>query len=158
MTARPPSRATEWVLADSPFRMARRVRWGECDPAGIVYTACFTDYVISAAELFMEALFDRPTAETRRLLAFGSPANSLQLTFHRPLFPDEVFVMEVSVHGIATRGFTLALVANSETGDAVFEAFLGITTISLSERRSITVPSELRSKLAASQAADASAH
>ncbi len=36
---------TEAVLADTPFVVRRRVKWGECDPAGVVYTPSFSEYV-----------------------------------------------------------------------------------------------------------------
>jgi acyl-CoA thioester hydrolase len=44
--------STEHVLRTLPFTVRRRVKWGECDPAKVVYTVTFSEYVISVAELF----------------------------------------------------------------------------------------------------------
>lgn len=38
--------STEHVLSQLPFVVRRRVKWGECDPAGVVYTVTFSEYVI----------------------------------------------------------------------------------------------------------------
>jgi hypothetical protein len=48
--------ATEQVTDTTPLKVHRRVRWGECDPAGVVYTVNFCEYVASAFELFMAEL------------------------------------------------------------------------------------------------------
>jgi len=45
-------RATEYVLSESPFVVRRTVRWGDCDPAGVVYTGRFTDYLLGAVGLY----------------------------------------------------------------------------------------------------------
>ncbi len=33
--------STEHVVADTPFTVRRMVKWGHCDPAGVVYTVVF---------------------------------------------------------------------------------------------------------------------
>ena len=45
----------EYLLSERPLTVRRRVRWGECDPAGVVYTATFADYAISAAAFVQSA-------------------------------------------------------------------------------------------------------
>ena len=49
-------RATEYVLSERPFVVRRTVRWGDCDPAGVVYTGRFTDYLLGAVGLFTDHL------------------------------------------------------------------------------------------------------
>src|SRR5207244_7412645 len=50
--------STEHIIATRPLVIRRRVKWGDCDPAGVVYTVTFAEYVVSAAELFYGSLFE----------------------------------------------------------------------------------------------------
>ena len=50
--------ATELLLSSSPVTIKRRVKWGECDPAGVVYMVNYGEYVVSAYELLMTVLLD----------------------------------------------------------------------------------------------------
>lgn len=43
--------STEYVIRTMPFVVRRTVKWSECDPAGVVYTGSFAEYVLSAADL-----------------------------------------------------------------------------------------------------------
>src|SRR5439155_20898499 len=38
--------STEQVIGTTPVVIRRRVKWGDCDPAGVVYTVTFGEYVI----------------------------------------------------------------------------------------------------------------
>lgn len=72
--------ATEQVLSERPLVIRRRVKWGDCDPAGVVYTPMFSEYVISAAELFTARCSAprRNAPNTSRVLA--RPAARWRLT------------------------------------------------------------------------------
>ncbi|MCA1457078.1 hypothetical protein I6F35_28325 [Bradyrhizobium sp. BRP22] len=42
----------EVIISKVPFRVRRAVRWSECDPAGVVYTGQFSEYLLSSIYLF----------------------------------------------------------------------------------------------------------
>lgn len=139
---------TEAVLPGTPFRVRRRVKWGECDPAGVVYTPSFSEYVISAAELFYEYLFDGRPQQTKDELGFGTPTRALALDFRRSLWPDESFDIEVTVEAIGTRTYTLAMTARmSQEGDTAFVARLTPICVRRGTRDAISVPAALRGAL-----------
>ncbi|KAI3595445.1 hypothetical protein D8I24_8066 [Cupriavidus necator H850] len=139
---------TEAVLADTPFVVRRRVKWGECDPAGVVYTPSFSEYVISTAELFYERLFDGRPQNTKDELGFGTPTRALAFDFRRSLWPDESFDIEVQVEAIGTRTYTLALTARmSEGRDTAFVARLTPICVRRGTRDAINVPASLRNAL-----------
>jgi 4-hydroxybenzoyl-CoA thioesterase len=85
--------STEHVISSVPFVVRRRVKWGECDPAGVVYTVTFAEYVISAAELFYGFLFDGTPQRVKDEYRFGTPSRALAFDFRRALWPDEEFDM-----------------------------------------------------------------
>lgn len=137
--------STEFVLDGLPFKVRRRVKWGECDPAGVVYTPSFSEYAISTAELFYEYLFDGRPQQTKDELGFGTPTRALDFDFRRSLWPDELFDIEVSVESISTRTYTLAMTARmSEGGETAFIARLTPICIRRGTRDAIALPAALR--------------
>jgi len=139
---------TEAVLPGMPFAVRRRVKWGDCDPAGVVYTPNFSEYVISAAELFYGALFDGRPQWIKDELGFGTPTRALEFDFRRSLWPDETFDIAVTVEAISTRTYTLAMTARmSEGGDTAFVARLTPICVRRGTRDAITLPASLRNAL-----------
>lgn len=144
--------STEHVASLVPLVVRRRVRWGECDPAGVVYTATFADYVISAAELFYGALFDTTPQRAKHEQGFGTPTRALEFDFRRSLRPDDVFDMTVTVAAINERTYVLDVTARTPEGEVVFVARLTPVCVARDERRSIPIPAAFRTALQRYQA------
>jgi acyl-CoA thioester hydrolase len=141
---------TERVVAAAPLRVRRRVKWGECDPAGVVYTARFSDYVISAFELFMRQLLEGAFQSTKDEHGFGTPCKALSLEFLASLQPDEEFEMTVLVTDIRNRTFDLDIQGRDAAGKDIFRARMTPITIRRGDRsRSIELPAMLRARLEA---------
>ncbi|MGC7403042.1 acyl-CoA thioesterase [Pandoraea pneumonica] len=138
---------TEYVVSECPFTVRRMVRWGECDPAGVVYTATFSDYVISVAELFYGSLFGGTPQAVKTRHDFGTPTRALEFDFRRSLWPDDIFDVRVDVAEIRTRTFTLLMTARCADGETAFVARLTPICIRRGERASVEMPEVLRSAL-----------
>jgi acyl-CoA thioesterase FadM len=115
---------TEAVVATSPVTIRRRVRFGDCDPARIVYTVRYGDYAVSAFDLFMRTVLGELYAERRRELGVDFPLKALSFLFRAPLRTDDVFEMVVTVGEIRVRTFDLHVDAVFTDGTPVFEASL----------------------------------
>jgi YbgC/YbaW family acyl-CoA thioester hydrolase len=139
--------ATEQVIGEAPFTVRRRVKWGDCDPAGVVYTVVFSEYIISAAELFYGYLFATTPQRAKSEHGFGTPTKALNIEFHSSLRPDEEFDMTVRVKEIRKHTYTLHIDAVTQDGIAVFSALLTVICIARGERKAILVPDVLRNKL-----------
>ena len=48
--------SVEHVVSTHPFTVRRRIRWGDCDPAGVVYTGRFVEYLLGAVDLRSEMI------------------------------------------------------------------------------------------------------
>jgi acyl-CoA thioesterase FadM len=138
---------TEAVVGQQPVVIRRRVKWGECDPAGVVYTPEFADYVISAAELFYGELLGMPPQEAKRAHGFGTPTRALSFDFRRSLRPDDIFVMTVIVEDLRDRTYVLNIVARTPNDEIIFIATLTPVCVSRDERTSIPIPEEFRLRL-----------
>lgn len=143
--------ATEFVLSTTPFVVRRRVRWGECDPAGVVYTARFTDYLISAVMLFHEHHFGGPGSQFRKEQGIETPCKGLSLVFQRALWPDEMFDMQVQVGALRTSSYDVLVNARTTGGEPVFSGVFSPVCIQRGERRAIDIPVAMRERLLATQ-------
>lgn len=140
-------KSLEYLTSERPLTVRRRVKWGECDPAGVVYTATFSDYVISAAELFYGALFSATPQQAKSERAFGTPSRALSFDFIRSLRPDEEFDMTVRVADVRSRTYVLDITATTPQGETVFKALLTPVCVARPERRSIEIPAAFRKAL-----------
>lgn len=150
--------STEQVIGHRPLVIRRRVKWGECDPAAVVYTVSFAEYVISAAELFYEALLGKSPQQAKQSFGFGTPTRALTFDFQSSLRPDELFDMTVRVEDIRTRTYVLDITARRPDGESVFVAKLTPVCVAREVRRSIDIPTEFRARLLDYQAACIAAH
>ena len=137
----------EYLISEWPLIVRRRVKWGECDPAGVVYTAAFADYAISAAELFYGALFGTTPQRLKSEQAFGTPSRALSFDFMRSLRPDDDFDMTVRVADVRSRTYVLDITATTPAGETVFKALLTPVCVARPERRSIEIPAAFRQAL-----------
>ena len=147
--------STEYVTNTTPLTIRRRVKWGECDPAGVVYTVTFAEYVISAAELFYGSLYSTTPQKAKRDKGFGTPSRALNFDFRLSLRPDDEFDMTVTVTDIKSRTFVLDITARTPAGDIIFVATLTPVCVARDERRSIELPAEFREALLRYQRASA---
>ena len=138
---------SEWLISGQPFAVRRRVKWGECDPAGVVYTVNFSEYVISTANRFYAFLLGAPVEAAKDTQGFGTPVKALSFVFNKSLRPDELFDMSVAVMDVRERSFDLAITGTHVTGENIFSATLSPICIARSERRSISIPAEFRNRL-----------
>lgn len=140
---------SERMISSMPVIVRRRVRFGECDPAGVVYTPVFSEYVISAYEWLMSVLMGGPRLQEMRRLSIDSPMKALTLEFRNMLEPEQVFDMTCRIAAIRSRTFDIEIIGRSTTNDPydIFVARLTPIIVARSERRSIEIPAALRTGL-----------
>jgi acyl-CoA thioester hydrolase len=143
---------TEAVISQVPFIVRRRVKWGDCDPAGVVYTPVFGEYVISTAELFYEQLLGMSPQHAKQFHGFGTPTRALAFDFRGSLRPDDEFDTEVQVTDIRNRSFVLTLTARTQAGEIVFVATHTPVCVARDERKGIVIPPVFHDSLLTYQA------
>jgi acyl-CoA thioester hydrolase len=137
----------EALISRDPVIVHRRVRWGECDPAGVVYTPRFADYAVSAYEHFIACLLGDPPQARMHAMGLGLPMKAMTFEFRRSLPSEESFDMIVGVAAIRTRTFDLQIEGRNPEGDSLFVAVLSAICITPQNRTSIAIPAGLRRQL-----------
>lgn len=135
-----------WLGAE-PLSFERRIRWGECDPAGVVYTPRFADYVVEAYQDFLGQMLEGPLQQKLAEHDLGTPAMGLNLLFKRSVWPDQDIRLHVRVSGVRQRSFDIAVEALDCDGATLFSAVLGLVCVQHAVRESRLIPPLLRERL-----------
>lgn len=143
---------SEALIESYPVRVRRRVAWGECDPAGIVYTPRFTDYAMSARDWFLRiglGVWDRPHPARS---GTTYPMRAMNFDFRSPLEADDFFDMTVSLEKISNRTFTITIAATRVVNDAatdtpVFTAVLTCVAMDSTTGAAVSLPDATRDAL-----------
>jgi acyl-CoA thioester hydrolase len=138
---------TEYILSRRPFVVRRTVKWTECDPAGVVYTGRFVDYVASALHLFLGTLLGMPLQQAVLSVGVDFPLKALSFVFDASLRPDQMLDLAVAVAKLGNTTFETALTGRIVDGPQAFTARATTICVVPAERRAIRVPDGLRAKL-----------
>lgn len=98
-----------------PFVHARRIRWGESDPARIAYTARFLDFAMDAIEAFFTDRLGASFYEFNVDHGCGTPFVHVALDFRSPVTPRDTLETEVRIAKLG--GSSVTFVVAGRVGD-----------------------------------------
>jgi len=141
----------EVVVSDKPFVVRRTVKWSDCDPARVVFTGKFTEYMMGAVAHFMRSI-RRAAGTLPPGQDVSTPCKHLSQTFHISLVPDDVIDITVSLKAMREHSFDLLVQARAPDGGLVFEGQFSPICVETEVRRRTPIPAWLRAGLSAHQA------
>ena len=130
-----------------PFITNRTILFGDCDPAGLVYTPRIAYFVIEAIHEFLS---DRLGGEgLRKVFAMGilPPARALSIEFLSPMTWDEVISIEVGSEAPGTTSFGFAVEGRQASGEVTFRASMTQVCICPESQQPTALPDALRQAL-----------
>lgn len=138
------------ALPAAAFRHRRSIRFGECDPAGIVYYPRFVEMVHDAIEAWVGA----PPEEGGLGLDYhgmiragtGFPTATLTMEFLAPATMGEALVLTPLVERVGGASYAFVLHAHRAETE-IFRARAVIVTVSIAETRPIPLPEPFRAAL-----------
>src|SRR3954468_19247768 len=134
-----------------PFTTRITVRFGDCDPAGLVYYPVLFHYCHAAMEEFFAA---RCGVEYARLVAaerVGFPTVNASAEFFEPLVYGDVAEVEVWVSRVGSSSVTFEYrLRRARDSRLCASATLVQVSMSLDTRRAVPVPEHLRLTFASS--------
>lgn len=138
-----------------PYTVRRVVKWGECDPAGIVYTPRFLDWVLEAAESFFAEIIGVDWFQLKTTHGLGSPSVSTTLEFRKPITHGEPFTIEVLVRRVSRSTITYAMRGRNAAAELCFRAELVSCIVDAQKVKSVTIPDAIRQPILNYQTATA---
>ncbi|WP_300297305.1 thioesterase family protein [Ferrovibrio sp.] len=142
-----PAARTDIAAAYGPdrlFTVDRIVQWGECDPAGMVYTTQFLDYVMETLEAFWREVIGLDFLSLHRKLRLGSPTVGTKLDFQRALKGGDPFRVELRVEKISRATVTYDIKGRNAGGEVCFTATHVSCIIDEIKMKSVDIPERLR--------------
>lgn len=145
--------AYEALLSRRPVVVHKRVRWADCDPAGVVYTGKFSEYLLVAVGYFFDAISEGHYARWLQAQDVDTPCKGLDLTFHGALWPEDVFQMACHVGTIREHSYDLHVEATQEDGRRIFSGRFSPICIQRGVRARAPIPPAMLEALHAHQRA-----
>lgn len=129
------------------FVISRTILFGDCDPAGIVYTPRITYFVIEAIHDFLTYKLGAPGI--REIFGMGilPPARALSIEFLAPMAWDEKIKIEVCSKEITTTSFTFLVEARNSSNELVFRSTLTQVSVASESKKPVPIPQRLREAL-----------
>jgi len=133
----------------APLVYRRRVRWGEGDPAHIVYTVRFLDFAMEAVEEWFREVLGADWYRLNMELGMGTPVVHLELDFYSPVVPGDILEIPVRVERLGGASITFALRARLPDGREPFGGRIVCSLVDNQRMRAIPVPPEYRERIEA---------
>jgi acyl-CoA thioesterase FadM len=139
--------ATEIVIGANPITIRRRVKWGECDPAGVVHMVNYSEYVVSAYEIFMAILLGEAFVKAKARHRVALPAKAFAIEFYASLRPDDDFLMTIEILDIRAKTFDISVRGRSIEHGNLFLSKLTLIAVDPAQRTAASLPRAIVHKL-----------
>ena len=140
---RPVLASYEGLVSRQPFIVRKRVRWADCDPAGVVYTGKFAEYLLIAVNYFLDELGQGNYAHWLRTLQVDTPCKGLDLEFHGALWPEDEFDMKCGVSEIRQHSYDIHVEAIQASERRIFTGRFSPICISREARHRVAIPESM---------------
>ena len=138
----------------APFRIARTVSWGDCDPALMIYTPRVFEYASEALEAFYRAIIGVTWFDLNWTMQMGAPTVRAECDYIRALKPDMDVTIEIRVTRLGTSSVTYVMTCRDvEKGEDYFRVTYVTAYIQRSDFKSTPIPANFRERLVAYRAA-----
>jgi 4-hydroxybenzoyl-CoA thioesterase len=130
------------------FERPVRIRFSHCDPAGIVF---FPQYLVMTNALVEDWFNEGLQVDYAQMLGprrIGLPIVKLECEFSRPSQMGETITLSLNVSAIGRRSIGIEIVGHCG-GETRFRAKQVLVTISIESGKSIDIPADIASALAA---------
>jgi len=132
------------------FTIQRTVSWGDCDPAGFIYTPRVLDFACEMLDAwFREQLKTSWWQLKSSAKDLGFPTVSAVCDFISIVRPDERLQLEMYIRRIGKSSITFEIHGWAETNRKAFRVKLVSCALDMTTSRATSIPPELRKRLEA---------
>jgi len=134
----------EYVVSRDPFVVRRKVRWSDCDPAGVVFTGKFAEYVLSFVTLFYAEMAEGERfVDWLRSLDIDMPVKGMAFEFHGALWPEDEFDLTGHVLEIREHSYDIGIDGTQADGRRILSARVSPICIRRNARVRTPIPPRL---------------
>jgi len=143
------SEITKPYQGPHPLTVTHRVRWGDCDPAGIIYTPKVLDYAVELVEVWNREVLGANWMKLNFEMGMGTPTVRAEVDFISPPAPDHEIISEIRVEKLGNSSITFLINGRDESGAEIYQARLVSCLIAQPDFKSIPFPDEFRARITA---------
>lgn len=125
----------------------RRVLFGECDPAGVMYTPRICEYVVEAALKFVSTSLGEPFERYLFAKSLTAPARNLNVDFLQPVTWDDDIELRAGLLEIRTHAYCVQVTAFNNDDCPVFSGKITQVCVSIQTKKPAPIPERLRTAL-----------
>ena len=130
-----------------PFVTTRKILFGDCDPAGIVYTPRISYFVIEAIHEFLSHQLGGEGLRKVFDMGVMPPARALSIEFLAPMAWDDLIHVHVSSGPLGRTSFSFAVEGVGASGEACFRASMTQVCVCPESKQPVELPEALRRAL-----------
>ena len=134
-------------MSERQFVHERTILFGECDPAGILYTPRICEYVVESALLFLTVILKQPFERYIFAQSMSLPARNLDVDFLQPLTWDDKIKLYASVSEVRKHAYTILITAINESDEIAFTGKLTQVCVSTEKKAIAAIPDRLLTAL-----------
>jgi 4-hydroxybenzoyl-CoA thioesterase len=127
------------------YTRTHRVAWGDCDPAGILYTPRVFDYCNETLEGWYRDILG---SAWMQMIASGtgSPMVHVECDFIRPMAPDLELTVAVRIERLGASSITFLMDGDGPDGAAHFRAKYVVCITDFTAAKAMAIPAALRER------------
>lgn len=129
------------------FHHRHRVRWGECDPAGIVYAPNIFGYALQAVEAWFEDVIGESWTGVIAQRGLATPWVHADIDFVRPMRPGDRITVGLDLANLGDTSLGFTAVGIDRQGAPLFRARLVSCFMNQSSGRAVRIPEDLRIRM-----------
>lgn len=130
------------------YRSAVLVRFGHCDPAGIVFFPRYMEMFNNLVEDWCREELQVSFAEIHERRGWGLPTVHLEVDFLAPSVLGEILSTSLVVRRVGTSSIGLDIELRGPDGSDRVRASTVLVLIDAKSRRAVPIPDELRARIA----------
>ncbi|MDF9616395.1 acyl-CoA thioesterase [Pseudomonas entomophila] len=128
----------------TPIVVTRAVLFGDCDPAGVVYTPQYSFFVVEAIYSALDTWAGAPGLRNLMALDILPPVRAMSLELLSPVTWDDVLHIKVSVEKLGSSSFTFLVEGRVEDGQPAFRCSVTHVCICAATKITVDMPATLR--------------
>ncbi len=136
----------------APLTRRHRVPWGDCDPAGIIYTPRALDYAMETLEVWSRDTLDISWLKLHRELSTGLMTLRTEIDFLSAPTADDVVVLELRVEKLGGSSLVSVVSGHDGSGRDYFRVKIISCLVSIPEHKPKQFSGEFRQRILAYQA------
>ena len=107
-------------MKENLFFRKRFVRWGDCDPGGIIYSPRVYEYALDTLEEFYMEVLGSSWMNLRAGAIVGTPVLRTEIEYMRPLVPEQQFMVTISIKDVGRSTVKYEMTGVDDSGVHIF--------------------------------------